>query len=252
VNVPKKVSDRFISGLQKYKKILKKAQDKDVNESDTVVIITDMLEEIFGYDKYDEITSEYAIKSTFCDLAILIEDNLKFLIEVKAIGINLKENHLNQALAYGAKEGLSWIILTNGVIWEVYHVVMSPKLEAELLYKIDLLELDFRQKDVTENLFVISKEGQSKNAIDELNEKVNIMNKHMLSAALTEDSVINAIRLQLNKLSSIKTNSEDILDIVVNDIIKRDILDDEAYKKAKSKIKRIKNKAAKEKELEDV
>jgi len=247
MNIPKKVSDRFSSELQKYKRILKKGKDKDLNESDTVSIITDMLQDVFGYDKYDEVTSEYAIKSTFCDLAIVLNNKLRLLIEVKAIGKTLSENHLNQALAYGAKEGLTWIILTNGVIWEIYRITMKPALDASLLYKMDLLDLDFRNKDTIENLFVVSKEGQSKNAIDELSEKVDIMNRHMISAAITEESVINAIRLQLNKISSIKANNEDVLDIVLNDIIKRDILDDDAFKKAKAKIKRVKNKAAKEK-----
>lgn len=39
-------------------------------KSDTVTIVTDMLEEVFGFDKYSEITREYAIQGTFCDLSI--------------------------------------------------------------------------------------------------------------------------------------------------------------------------------------
>ena len=201
-----------------------------------------MLEDVFGYDKYDDVTSEYAIKNTFCDLAIVLNGKLKFLIEVKAIGIDLKDNHLNQALAYGAKEGLKYILLTNGMIWEVYRIDTRPKLDAKLLFKLDFEDISLRQKDTLENLFVICKESQSHNAIDELNEKINSINKHTISAALTEDNIINAIRLQINKMSkNIKTTNEDVLDIMLNDIIKRDIMDDEEYKKAKSKLKRLKN-----------
>ncbi|MEJ2031655.1 MAG: hypothetical protein P8Y63_01130 [Deltaproteobacteria bacterium] len=36
----------------------------------TVTLFTDMLAEIYGYDKYPEITSEYVIRSTYCVLAV--------------------------------------------------------------------------------------------------------------------------------------------------------------------------------------
>ena len=39
------------------------------------MIVADILSEIFGYDKYNEVTSEYAIKGTYCDLAIKLAGN---------------------------------------------------------------------------------------------------------------------------------------------------------------------------------
>ena len=60
--VPSKVAARLGSGLKKFQQILESARTRDVNESDTVVIIMDMLQEIFGYDKYSEIASEHMIR----------------------------------------------------------------------------------------------------------------------------------------------------------------------------------------------
>ncbi|HUW04685.1 MAG TPA: hypothetical protein VMW01_00350 [Williamwhitmania sp.] len=68
--IPPKVQTRLTSGLKKYQSIVSNARAKDINESDTVVIITDILSDLFGYDKYSEITSEQAVKKTFCDLAL--------------------------------------------------------------------------------------------------------------------------------------------------------------------------------------
>jgi len=48
MNIPVKTKDRFIKGLKKYKPVIKKAQAQDINESDTVTIITDIFEDIFG------------------------------------------------------------------------------------------------------------------------------------------------------------------------------------------------------------
>ena len=85
----KKAAERISAGLKRFQPILAAAKSRDVNESDTVVIITDLLQDIFGYDKYSEITSEHMIKGTFCDLAVKLQSELALLIEVKAIGLEL-------------------------------------------------------------------------------------------------------------------------------------------------------------------
>lgn len=105
-NIPKRVSDRLTKETRRFQRILKNAKDRDINESDTVVIITDMLSRVFGFDKYTDITSEYAIRGTFCDLAVKVDGNVKYLIEVKAIGLDLRETHLRQAVGYGAQHGI--------------------------------------------------------------------------------------------------------------------------------------------------
>jgi hypothetical protein len=41
------------------------------------------------------------------DLAVKIDDEIRFIIEVKAIGIDLKDAHVKQAIDYAANEGLN-------------------------------------------------------------------------------------------------------------------------------------------------
>ena len=125
--IPTSVTKRFTASIPKFKKILDQARERDVNESDTVTIITDLLEEVFGFDKYNEITREYAIQGTFCDLAIKTNKKIEYLIEVKAIGIDLKDSHLRQAVNYAAQEGIRWVVLTNGILWQVHRVSLETK-----------------------------------------------------------------------------------------------------------------------------
>jgi len=74
--VPIKVSERISTAIRRFQPIINAAKSRDANESDTVIIITDMLSDIFGYDKYSEITSECAIRGTWCDLAIKMEGKI--------------------------------------------------------------------------------------------------------------------------------------------------------------------------------
>ena len=62
VNINSKIKTRLTQSIKKYQPILQKAKIADINESDTVMIITDMLSDVFGFDKYINITSEYSIK----------------------------------------------------------------------------------------------------------------------------------------------------------------------------------------------
>jgi hypothetical protein len=108
-NVPARVLDRLVSGLKRFQPILSAAKSRDAGEADTSTIVKDLLSEVFGYDKYTEITSEYAIKGTYCDLAIKLEGKLQILIEVKAVGLDRKDGHAKQAVDYAANQGVEWV-----------------------------------------------------------------------------------------------------------------------------------------------
>ena len=68
--VPSKVEKRIKDSIKKFQPIIISAANSDVNETDTVTVIKDFFSECFGFDKYKELTSEYAIRGTYCDLAV--------------------------------------------------------------------------------------------------------------------------------------------------------------------------------------
>lgn len=57
-NIPAKIQSRLVEGLKKFQPIVESAKSRDVNESDTVVILTGILSEVFGYDRYTDITTD--------------------------------------------------------------------------------------------------------------------------------------------------------------------------------------------------
>src|SRR5258708_28721679 len=132
-SVSAKVAERIARGIKQFHQIVEDAKSRDVNESDTVIIVTDMLCHVFGYDKYSEITSEHAIRGTFCDLATKLDGKVQCLIEVKSVGTELKESHTKQAIDYAANEGVDWVALTNGSIWKVYKVTFGKPIGQELV-----------------------------------------------------------------------------------------------------------------------
>src|SRR3954466_3481174 len=108
--VPNRIRKRVQQGLKRRVPSIQQQKARDVSEADTVTLVKDLLAEVFGYDKYAELTSEHSIRGTYCDLAIKIDDKLVQLVEVKAIGISLEDRHVKQAVDYAANQGVEWVV----------------------------------------------------------------------------------------------------------------------------------------------
>lgn len=240
ITIPSKVRERLVSGLKKFQPIIAKAKDKDINESDTVTIISDLLSDVFGYDKYTEITSEFSVKKTYCDLAIKLDGQPRMLIEVKAAGLNLKEQHMRQAVDYGANSGIEWIILTNSNIWKVYKIIFSKPVNTELVYEMDLTQLSPKKQADIELLYYLTREAMSKTSkasLDDYLTQKQLLNRFVIGQIILNDLCISAIRKTIKKISAdAKISDEEIRQLIAEEIIKRDVLDDEKAKEAKRKV----------------
>lgn len=233
MTIPKKVATRLADGLKKFKPVVESAKDRDVNESDTSMIVTDMLADVFGFDKYTEVTREYAIRGTYCDLATKVEGKLQTLIEVKAIGVDLKDNHTKQAVDYAANQGVEWVMLTNGNTWKVYSVSFSKPISADLVLDFDILDLAPNDMDAIEALFLLSKEGIQKSGLDAYNDQLRVRNKFNLAALVLSDSVLHVIRRELKRIApDVRISVEQIKDSLTHEVLKREVTEGESAAEA--------------------
>jgi predicted type IV restriction endonuclease len=242
--IPKRVADRLVKAIGKYQQVLKVAKDRDVNEADTVSIIKDMLSDIFGYDKYLEVTSEFQIRGTYCDLAIKIDNKVEFLIEVKAIGLDLKESHIRQAMDYGANLGVQWIVLTNGMSWQIYKIKYEQPINFALICTFRFDDLNAKDEEHQDKIFILCKEGLIKDAREEFHEKIMIVNRFMLGALILSDEIINEIRRELRKISDgVLVSPEEIVKILTNEVLKREIIEGDDAAKYQSRVRKFYAKA---------
>jgi len=235
--IPSKVQNRLTSGLKKFQTIVSSAKAKDINESDTVVIITDMLSELFGYDKYSEITSEQAVKKTFCDLAIKIDNKIRFIIEVKAAGLDLKEDHIKQAVDYGSNSGVEWVILTNGNDWKVFKIIFGKPISHELVYDFTFTQLNVKKETDIELLYYVCKESLGKSLLEDFHIQKQVMSRFFLGQLILNDSVIDAIRKTLKKVvPEVKVGNEEIKQVIEQEVLKREVLEGKLAEDAKKRI----------------
>lgn len=239
-SVPANTSKRIVAAVPKFKKVLDQARERDVNESDTVTIVTDILEEVCGFDKYTEITREYAIQGTYCDLAIKTAKKIEYLIEVKAIGIGLKDTHLGQAVSYASQEGIRWVVLTNGIMWQIHRVTVDNQVKSTKLIEFDFTALNPRKKDDQEMLFLLCKRGVKKDLFDELYEYRQSVNRYTIGAVLLTEPVTSVIRRELRKIKDgLKVSNEEIEELLADEVLKRDLIESDAAKEAQKIIQKL-------------
>lgn len=251
-----KISKRFVTrarpALKKFEKVLGDARARDVNESDTCVILTDFLAEVLGYDKYAEITSEFMIRSTFCDLAIKVDGKLHFLIEVKSIGTELRDTHLKQAVDYAANQGCEWVILTNGAHWEAHKVRFDKPISHELVFAIDLLDPANKPATVLQQLYLLSREAQSLTAIAAYHARREATSAFVLAQLVLDDATVRLLRRRLRaQFKGLKVTEDEIRTTLSAEVLKRDLTEGDRAAAAQRLVKRAARKAAKAKAAAD-
>jgi hypothetical protein len=246
-SIPKTVADRLRGGLKQFQPIAKSAQDRDVNESDTVTIIVDILAFVLGYDKFKEITKEHSIRGTYCDLAISVDDKLEMLIEAKAIGLDLKAGHKRQVVDYASKQGTEWVVLTNAIDWQVYHVNFTKPITDELVLEFNLLELDLKKPDDLECLYLLSREGLHKSALDAYHTQKQVLSRFNLAAIILSEQSLKTIRKQLKIMApEIRTDVEEIEKILRKEVLKREVVEGEKAEETRKKVEKMLAKSEKQ------
>ena len=244
--VPSKVSARLAAGIKRFQPILAAQQSRDVNEADTSVLVTEILSELFGYDKFTEITSEHEVHNAYCDKAVRVDGQVMLLVEVKAIGSELKDQQVRQATDYAAKEGVDWVVLTNAVARRVYKMLFGKPVEFELVYEFNFADLSPRSEQDIERLSLLTRESWHKNKLDEFQTKMQVLGKFSLASIILSDPVLKVVRRTLRHVSpGITVSISQIAAALQSEVLKRDVLEGEKAEAARKILRKVQSRVAK-------
>jgi predicted type IV restriction endonuclease len=201
------------SGLKALKKPLADLIAKDAVEADTRLYITDFMERVLGYDKYANLTAEYAVSGDWADYGVKIDGNLIAFIEAKRIGQKLSDKHLKQVQTYAVNEGVDWLILTNAKQWQVYHLKAEGlPIQTDLVIDIDLIESS--PKEIEGALYYLHCVSMKKKVILDLWKRVEATSEPKVIKALLSASVLKEVRLTLAKQTGCKVTDAEVLEAV--------------------------------------
>ncbi len=142
------------------------------------------------------------------------------------------------------------------MLWEIHRVTLDEKVQSDKLFTIDFTDINPRQKEQQELLFLLCKAGVQKDLIDDFYQYRQSVNRYTIGALLTSDAVTNVVRRELRKLKpGIKVEANEISELIKNEVIKRDALQSEAgieaVKQVTKFIKKQEREKAKSKKVEN-
>lgn len=213
LNVNKK--QKLISSIKTYQRKYFSKKLDDLDESGTRLLINELLSEVLCYQTIEEIKTEYMIRGTYADYVIQTKGDRHFLVEVKALSLNLSDKHLRQTINYGANEGIEWALLTNGKEIQFYKILFNKPIESKLVFKIDLIDTT-KAKENAEWLQHLHREEVVKKSLDLLWNKFMALETYTIAGLLFNKTVTNFLKRELKRKFKSKFEEEEIKEALTN------------------------------------
>ena len=199
----------MLASVKDYRKKFLFNKTQELDESGTRLMINHFLTDILGYESLEEIKTEYMIRGTYADYVVQTKGTRHFLVEVKALSLNLSDKHLRQAINYGANEGIEWALLTNGRSFELYKIIFDKPIDYKKVWTIDLMEIE-GVKASLEQLEFLHCDAVNKKSLDELWNRHSALDPYTLGGLLYSESIIGFIKKELKKKYNCKFEDEDL------------------------------------------
>jgi predicted type IV restriction endonuclease len=211
--------ERVKAAVKKYSKPLGDLLARDANEGDTRLLVTDFLCDGLGYDKYEDLTTEYNVKGDFADYGVRIDKQLVAFIEVKRVATRLNGKHLRQVEMYAVNEGVEWLILTNGGQWQVFHLTGGLPVVIDLAFEVDLLS-DETTASKAGKLFYLTRDALKRRQLDELWKAKAATSPKSIGKALLSDPVLDSLRKELRRATGLNVDTKELSRILRENILR--------------------------------
>ncbi|MEY9213503.1 hypothetical protein NI17_000465 [Thermobifida halotolerans] len=188
---------RLSTALERLTGPLEDLVARDANEGDTRLLVTDFLSDGLGYNKYDEVTTEYRTRSESVDYGLKVEDSVFALVEVKRCGQDLDTRNLRPARSSAEAEGVEWLLLTNGRAWQAYHMG-EPDTPPALVLEVDLLG-ETEPKAKIDALFHLSRAAVAHGRLETLLKWRQALTGEPLAEVVQSPTVVEAIRAEVRR-----------------------------------------------------
>lgn len=188
------------------------------NESDTRLLINQMLQDVLGF-KLEEIKTEQRIEGRKADYVLAVNGEDALVIEAKRIGAGLRQQQIFQATSYAAYSGIRWAVLTNAWVWQLYHISTGEKIETDLIFTVDMMDGLSDQEAYW--FYLISKHGLTrKNLLENIWRKVSALCCDNIVNAILSDDVIAKIRSVLSKETGFRVTDEELRTAIEENVLK--------------------------------
>ena len=176
--------DTVILCIESLQSKLERHKKDDLKETPTRIIFTDVLLQALGWDvrNPDEVELECpTIDGKSVDYALKIDRKPVLFLEAKPLNDPLIDvKSITQVVGYAANAGVEWCVLTNGVMYKVYHSTEKAEAPEKLLFEVSIDPKENKGmpvQQIAERLSRLSRDSTAKGVLDELGKETFTMGK---------------------------------------------------------------------------
>lgn len=229
--------------LRKFSRQFNELRAQKANESNTVARLRRFFEEVLGYDGVNEISSETEMKGKYVDLCLKIDRDICLLVEAKAAAMQLRVKQIDQAKHYASENGFRWVLLTNGVEWNLYRVTFDEEEGIEYTPAFTVSLADEKNLDeAAESLALLHRRSIAKE-LERFWERKSALCAGSIGKAIFHESVLRALRTEIRHLCDVLIDQEDLA-VAVHNMFTQDARDDMGPLKIRKKKSKGKPKPA--------
>lgn len=198
--------------------LLKRAMQDSPNESQSRLLLDRILQDVLGY-ALNEIKTEQKIQGRIADYVLAPGGIDALVIEAKRLGAALRDKQIFQATSYSAYAGIRWAVLTNVVNWQIYRVSTEDKVQADLVFTLELsATLD---DESAYRLMLLSKAGMARcELLEKLWRKKIALSSESLLTAILNDEVLSKIRTVLLRERGCPLTNQEIQEAIERELLR--------------------------------
>lgn len=208
------------------------AKRDGANEANTRQHIDRILTDALGYS-LREVDAEYLVNGKKCDIALWDNDRHKgspiALIECKKVSDALRSSDVtNQMKNYAYETNVRWVMLVNGLQWNVYAVEAHGGRKACVpLFSIDM---EGGLDDRALGLFAAISHGAiSKGSLKALKgerDKASMANAFVLAQLIMGDDIVSSLIRSIKKISGCKIDADSVRRMLESKVLRDGLLKD--------------------------
>lgn len=204
---------KLLSSIKMYRKKYLIGKNSELDESGTRLMINSLLTDVLGFKSIEEVKTEYMIRGTYADYVIQVGGKRCFIVEVKAMGLELSPKHLRQAVNYAANEGIEWALLTNGRRFDFYRIIFDKPIDSRKVFSVDLSDVN-QFRVAVENLQYMTKQLILRKGLQNLWDKCSALEPSNISRLFYSKQIISFLKRQLRKTHKSKFTDDEITAVV--------------------------------------
>lgn len=131
-------------------------------------------------------------------------------VRAPAPGVALRDRQIEQAENYASRNNFHWVLLTNLVEWNLYHLTFDEGIEYERAFSVDLVNDDLGK--VAATLGLLHRSSLASDGLDDYWECQVCLSPASISKALFHEEVLMEMRKNIKRENGRAMEIEEIAD----------------------------------------